>query len=344
MVLRSQHHNGPHKPSSPFGEAFIATLILAPIAMTSANPSEPWRKGLHVFERGWLSSNNVLLHGAPGEGAVLVDASHTLHAAQTVAMMRSALGPEPLRRVVNTHLHSDHCGGNAALQRAFGCAISIPPGLHAAAQAWDAHALSHGSTGQTCERFVPDAVLAPGDTLAVGGRRWLALAAPGHDPHSLMLFDEAHGVLMSADALWGNGFGVVFPELEGEPGFDDVAAVFELIERLDARHVVPGHGAPFDDVADALQRARRRLAGMRAEPVRHLQHGARVLVKYHLMEVRRQTWPALQDWIVGTPLLQQVWQRLGRPEGDAAAWGERVVQSLLDSGALRREGELIADV
>jgi len=303
----------------------------------------PWHEGLHVFERGWLSSNNVLLHGEPGEGAVLVDASHTLHAAQTVAMMQAALGNQPLRRVVNTHLHSDHCGGNAALQRAFGCAIAIPPGLHGAAQAWDAHALSHGSTGQTCERFVPDAVLAPGDVLAVGGRRWQALAAPGHDPHSLMLFDEHHGVLVSADALWGNGFGVVFPELEGEPGFDDVAAVLDLIERLDACHVIPGHGAPFDDVAEALARARRRLAGFHADPQRHLQHGARVLVKYHLMEVREQAWPALRAWIVATSLLGQVWERLGRPERDLEAWGERVVQSLLDGGALQRRGELIAD-
>jgi glyoxylase-like metal-dependent hydrolase (beta-lactamase superfamily II) len=309
--------------------------------MTIPPQSPRWRTGLQVFERGWLSSNNVLLHGEPGEGAVLVDTSHTLHAAQTLAMMHAALGAEPLRRVVNTHLHSDHCGGNAALQRAFGCQIHIPPGLHGAAQAWDAHALSHGTTGQTCERFVPDGTLAPGERLSVGGRHWLALAAPGHDPHSLMLFDEHHGVLVSADALWGNGFGVVFPELEGEPGFDEVAAVLDLIERLAPRHVVPGHGAPFDDVPEALARARRRLAGFHAEPVRHLQHGARVLVKYHLMEARQQPEADLQRWIEATPLLAQVWQRLGRPEGSLAAWGARVVQSLVDSGALaRREGLL----
>ncbi len=302
-----------------------------------------WRRGLHVFERGWLSSNNVLLQGEPGEGAVLVDASHSLHAAQTVAMMHAALAGEPLARVVNTHLHSDHCGGNAALQRAFGCRIVIPPGLHEAALAWDADALSHGTTGQTCERFVPDGVLAPGDELAVGGRRWRALAAPGHDTHSLMLFDEQHGVLMSADALWANGFGVVFPELDGEPGFDDVAAVLDLIERLAPRHVIPGHGAPFDDVADALARARRRLDGFHTDRARHLQHAARVLVKYHLMELRRQDIAALRGWLAATPLLRAVWQRLGRPDGDLVAWGERVVGSLVDSGALARRGLDVLD-
>ncbi len=299
--------------------------------------------GVQVFERGWLSSNNVLLHGRPGEGAVLVDASHTLHAAQTVAMMHAALGREPLRAVVNTHLHSDHCGGNAALQRAFGCRIVIPPGLHEAARSWDADALTHGTTGQTCERFEPHATLAPGQHLEAGGRRWLALAAPGHDPHSLILFDEQQGVLVSADALWGNGFGVVFPELDGEAGFDDVAAVLRLIGQLSPRVVIPGHGAPFDDVADALARARRRLDGFHADPVRHLQHGARVLVKYHLMEQRRETAGALLDWMAATPLVHTVWHRLGRPEGSARAWGERVVQGLVDSGALARSEGFVLD-
>jgi glyoxylase-like metal-dependent hydrolase (beta-lactamase superfamily II) len=306
-------------------------------------PSASTAPALQVFERGWLSSNNVLLRGEPGEGAVLIDASHSLHAAQTVAIMHAALGPEPLHRIVNTHLHSDHCGGNAALQRAFNCRIAIPPGLASAAAAWDAEALSHGSTGQTCERFVHDEILAPGAVLEVGGMRWQALAAPGHDPHSLMLFDDEAGVLISADALWRNGFGVVFPELDGEPGFDDVAAVLDLIERLAPRRVIPGHGEPFEDVADALARARRRLAGFHADPARHLQHGARVLVKYHLMEVRAQDALALRTWVDSTPLLHTVWQRLGEPEGSVAAWTERVVQALVDNGALARRDGVVHD-
>ena len=43
-----------------------------------------------------------------------------------------------------------------------------------------------------------------------------------------MLFDAAHGVLIAADALWEDGFGVVFPEIDGEPGFDDVGTVLDL--------------------------------------------------------------------------------------------------------------------
>jgi glyoxylase-like metal-dependent hydrolase (beta-lactamase superfamily II) len=315
---------------------------LSPAMKTLPDPS-PWRQGLQVFERGWLSSNNVLLHGEPGEGAVLVDSSHTLHAAQTVAIMQSALGDEPLVRLVNTHLHSDHCGGNAALQRAFGCRIETPPGHFDAACRWDEAVLSHQPTGQTCERFRPDGVLAPGTALEVGRRRWQVLAAPGHDPHSVVLFDEAHGVLISADALWGNGFGVLFPELDGEDAFEVQATMLDQIERLAPRHVVPGHGPAFDDVAEALARARRRLAGFVADPPRHLNHGARVLLKYHLMECRQQTLPALRQWLAATPMFSRIWHRLGRPEGELLRWGEGLVQALVDSGALRRQGELVCD-
>ena len=288
-----------------------------------------------VFERGWLSSNNVLLHGRDGEGATLVDTSHCLHAEQSIALVRHALAPgEALARIVNTHLHSDHCGGNAALQMAFGARIVIPPGDAAAVAHWDEEALSYRATGQRMQRFVHDGLLRAGDTLAAGTRSWTAHAAPGHDPHSLILFDAADGVLISADALWHNGFGVVFPELDGEQAFDDVAAVLDLIERLAPRWVIPGHGAPFSDVAAALQRARSRLAAFAADPARHARHGAKVLLRYHLLEERQQPLPQVLAWWQATPLALRVWQRLGRPETSAAAWARRLLDELCVAGAL----------
>ena len=301
--------------------------------MSSTSPIDGLQ-GLTVLERGWLSCNNVLLHGQEGSGAVLVDSSHTLHAAQTVALLRHALQGEALTGLVNTHLHSDHCGGNAAVRREWGCRIATPPGQFSAALAWDEDALSYRATGQVCAPFRPDDCIKPGQTFHVGARRWQVLASPGHDPHSVVLFDAEHGVLLSADALWENGFGAVFPELEGEQAFGDVAATLDLIESLHARWVVPGHGAPFGDVAGALQRARRRLAGYVADPPRHARHGIRVLMKFHLMEEQRQSVPEVLAWMTRTPLCQAVWQRLGRPEGSLASFAERTLQDLVGSGAL----------
>lgn len=301
--------------------------------------------GLTVLKRGWLSSNNVLIHAAEGEaGAVLVDTSHVNHAEQTVALVRHALAGRRLDRVINTHLHSDHCGGNAALQREFGMPIIVPPGLADAVDRWDAARLSHEGSGQRCERFVRAGIIAPGGSFRAGGRDWQVLSAPGHDPHSVMLFDPAQGVLLSADALWENGFGVVFPEIEGEPGFDDVGATLDSIERLPVRVVVPGHGAPFSDVAAALARSRSRLAGFQAEPARHARHAVKVLIKYHLMEERRMPLAALRKWVTDTPMLGALWRRFGVFDSESPAlWGERFVAELVGQGVLRMQGADVID-
>lgn len=299
-------------------------------------PGDPLA-GLTVLQRGWLSSNNVLIHPTPGEpGAVLVDASHVNHAAQTCELVQHALRGEPLARLVNTHLHSDHCGGNAALKAAFGMPISVAPGMLPVVQAWDQQRLTHDRTGQRCVRFLADDELSVAEPLRAGGRLWEVILAPGHDPDSVMLFDRAHGVLISADALWENGFGVVFPEVEGEPGFADVGAVLDLIASLPVRVVIPGHGAPFTDVAGALERARSRLAGFQADPPRHARHALRVLVKYHMMEEQQQPLEALRDWAAATPMLQALWERYGLPAGATVRdWAARLIDEMVTGGVLQ---------
>jgi glyoxylase-like metal-dependent hydrolase (beta-lactamase superfamily II) len=306
--------------------------------MTSA-PGQ--QQTMHVRERGWLSSNNVLLDD--GDGAALVDSGHSVHAPQTLALLHRRLGARPLRRLINTHLHSDHCGGNAALQREWGVETHVPAGSWQAVRDWDEQALSYTATRQRCERYRADAQLRPGQSLRIGARDWQVLAAPGHDPESVMLFDARHGVLISADALWGNGFGLIFPELDGSDAFGDAARVLDLIESLPVRWVIPGHGAPFDDVAAALQRARSRLAGFRADPMRHLRHGAKVLLKFHLMEEQHEALDATRDWLRRTPLLQSIWAGLGRPQGALEAWTEQLLQEALTSGLLVLRGGVVHD-
>jgi glyoxylase-like metal-dependent hydrolase (beta-lactamase superfamily II) len=297
--------------------------------------------GLTVFERGWLSSNNLLLRDE--EGATLIDSGHARHSDQTVALVRHALDSQPLGRLVNTHLHSDHCGGNAALQAVWTPQTQVPPGLAEAARLWDDVALGYQPTGQICPRFAVDGEVRPRDVISRGDLHFEAFAAPGHDPHALLLFDAASGVLISGDALWRDGFGVVFPELDGEAGFDDVAATLDLIERLPVCHVVPGHGAPFSDVAEALKRARHRLAGLQRDPARHARHGAKVLIKYHLMELGTQPLGDLKAWMASTPMLGSCQRRSGQA-GEQLDFGMRLFDELLGSGALAFDGSTVSDV
>ncbi len=108
--------------------------------------------GLHVFERGWLSANNILL--TDDDSATLIDSGYVTHEAQTLALVQNALNGRVLDRLVNTHLHSDHCGGNHFLQSHYTQLETwIPPGEAKAVSIWDAEALSYEATGQLCPRF-----------------------------------------------------------------------------------------------------------------------------------------------------------------------------------------------
>ncbi|MFT3718596.1 MBL fold metallo-hydrolase [Pseudorhodoferax sp.] len=301
--------------------------------------------GVTLLERGWLSSNGLLLQDPRGAGpAALVDSGYCTHAAQTVALVRHALGGAPLQWLLNTHLHSDHCGGNAALQQAWpALRTAIPPGQAGPVRAWDEEALGYVPTGQRCMRFGFDALLRPGMEIALGAGRWQVHAAPGHDPHAVLLFEPAWRLLVAGDALWQNGFGVVFPELEGDAAFAAVGASLDLIERLAPAVVIPGHGGAFDDVGPALARARRRLDGFVAAPRRHAHYAAKVLLKFKLLELQRVAEAELLAWAARTRYLQLLHARHFADAGDLPAWTAQLVEDLLRSGAAAREGPLLLD-
>jgi glyoxylase-like metal-dependent hydrolase (beta-lactamase superfamily II) len=210
-------------------------------------------------------------------------------------------------------------------------------------QIWDEVALSYAPTGQTCARFTADDALQPGAAFTVGGLHWQAHAAPGHDPHSLILHCAERGVVITADALWERGFGVVFPELDGLNAFDAVEATLDLIASFDARWAIPGHGAPFSDVPAAVLRARQRLAGFRAHPQRHAHHAVKALVKFHLLEVQQQSWPDLLAWFDRASLYQTVWSRLGCPGGSMGSFAEKVVGELVAQGVLALRDGVVFD-
>jgi len=288
-----------------------------------------------VLERGWLSANGVLFTGA--DGAALVDSGYCTHAEQTLDLVRSALGPQPLARILNTHLHSDHCGGNAALQAAWpDLQTHVAPGQAAQVRDWDAQALGYGPTGQQCPRFRIDGMLAPGSEVSLGDRPWQIHAAPGHDTHSVVLFEPEARLLISADALWEKGFGVVFPELDGEDAFAEVGATLDLIERLAPVTVIPGHGPMFCNVAGALATARARLDGFVQSPLRHARHAAKVLIKFKLLEWQRIDAHALQAWTEATPYLVQLHAR-HFAQTTPSEWTTALIDELIAVGAARRE-------
>ncbi|MFM2074658.1 MAG: hypothetical protein RJB34_963 [Pseudomonadota bacterium] len=295
--------------------------------------------GIHILERGWLSSNCVLMLDA--HSSSLVDSGHHTHASQTVSWVVQQLNDRPLDRLINTHLHSDHCGANAALQSTFpNLRTFIPSASQNAVQAWDRSSLTFHDTGQNCPKFQLTDTLRDQEILILAGLPWQVIAVKGHDPEGIILFQSNHRILISADALWNNGFGVVFPEMSAQSGFQDVEHTLNLIESLAPLVVIPGHGPVFTDVADALSRARARLAYFQQAPSKHIRHGLKVLIKFKLLACKQASVSNIMAWCRSTP---HVHAHMPREESDSYVWLSLLLDELCAAAAVRRVGQWVYD-
>ena len=295
---------------------------------------------VHVFVRDWLSGNNVVLKGA--DGCVIVDSGHVKHAPLTLALIASRMGLDgrPLSKLVNTHCHSDHMGGNAAVKRAYRCPIAVPEGEAPLVDAWDERGLLLGYADQRAERFAVDEILRPDTHEAWGDLEWRLLAAPGHDTAALIFFNDEHGILIAGDALWENGYGLVMPP-EIDPGALPAAqATLEMIGTLNARCVIPGHGEPFADVDEALERARRRTTTLVADPLRAARHVLKVMLMFSLLDRERMSIASLPAYVDSIPVYREFNARFFKLA--PAALAAELVSALQRSGAVNVEnGELL---
>ena len=242
---------------------------------------------MHVFVRDWLSSNNILLKSP--DGHVLIDTGYVRHAPLTLALLRSkrGLGEEPLAGIVNTHCHSDHIGGNAAIQRAYGCTIALPEGEAPLIERWDTNALWLDYADQHADRFAADDILRAGTTYLWGGLEWQAIRAPGHDMGALVFFNPEYRILISGDALWRNGYGLLMPRAIDPAVLPATRATLDTIAALDARVVIPGHGEVFTEVEPALARAYARTSAFEADDARVARHALKVLLTFRLLDQQR---------------------------------------------------------
>ena len=294
---------------------------------------------LHVFVRDWLSSNNVLLRGR--DDNVVIDSGYVKHVPLTLALIASRQGLDgaALTKLVNTHCHSDHMGGNAAIARAYGCTVAVPENEAPLIEAWDTKTLLLEYADQTADRFVVDEVLRAGDTYVWGDLEWQALAAPGHDMAALVFYNPEHRILVSGDALWENGYGFVMPPEIDPAAMPATRATLEMIAALDVRVVIPGHGEPFADFVPALERAFNRTAAFEADPRRFARHALKVVLTFALLDRRQMLFADLPTYVDRIEIYRDFNARFFRLS--PAALAQMLFDSLEKAGVVRRDGDLL---
>ncbi len=212
---------------------------------------------------------------AAGDGIVLVDTG--IHEPGSMDQLVRALDQvnlklEHIKLLVCTHAHSDHYGQAASIVDATGCELWMHPNYEemlkhaddpeAAVSRRIEIALQSGVPEAPLRAFMeqrkndnpgiarviaPDRPLLPGVEVETDLGTWSVHETPGHAPNHVCLYQPDHRLLISGDHLLGR------VSLYFDVGYTpDPAGEFlhslDVVEGLDARLCLAGHGRTFSDL------------------------------------------------------------------------------------------------
>jgi glyoxylase-like metal-dependent hydrolase (beta-lactamase superfamily II) len=231
---------------------------------------------------------------AAGSGVVLVDTGLYEPGAMRQlerALDQAGLGLEHIRLLACTHAHSDHYGLASPILEGASCELWMHPnhehltkaagdpermlerrlevGRHSGVPAdalaqYEDSRRGHGIG--VAEVVLPDRDLVEGAEMDTDLGTWQVHETPGHAPSHVVLHQPERGLLLSGDHILGRvslyyDYGYT-PDPAGE-----FLSSLDVVEALDVRLVLAGHGRPVRD-APALVAANRRAVTERLERVR----------------------------------------------------------------------------
>jgi glyoxylase-like metal-dependent hydrolase (beta-lactamase superfamily II) len=293
---------------------------------------------------------------AAGSGIVLVDTGY--HEAGSLAQLERALAQvnlrlEHVRLVACTHAHSDHWGQAGPIVDRAGCEFWMHPNHEHATRAatdWQSVLAQRLEVGRqsgvpqaALERYAerlaqqkadssgvarvlePDRPLVNGVQIETDLGPWTVYETPGHAPSHVCLYQPDLRVLISGDHVLGRislfyDYGWT-PDPVGE-----FLSSLDVVDRLDARLGLSGHGKPFVDVPGhidgsrqlALTRVEATLGALSNEPRPAVAIASEVHGGQPLTEANASWF--LQETLCYLRHLEREERVVREPNGDTVGW------------------------
>jgi glyoxylase-like metal-dependent hydrolase (beta-lactamase superfamily II) len=293
---------------------------------------------------------------AAGSGVVLVDTG--MHEPGSLAQLERALAQvnlrlEHVRLVACTHAHSDHWGQAGPIIDRAGCELWINPHLEHATRAasdWQSvlarrlevgrqSGVPQAALDRYAERLAqqkasssgvarvvePDRPLLDGVQIGTDLGPWTVYETPGHAPSHVCLYQPDHRLLISGDHVLGRislfyDYGWT-PDPVGE-----FLGSLDVVDRLDARLGLSGHGKPFVDVHGHIEGSRQlaqerleaTLGALGSEPKLAVAIASEVHGGEPLTEANASWF--LQETLCYLTHLQREGRVVREPDGDTVGW------------------------
>jgi glyoxylase-like metal-dependent hydrolase (beta-lactamase superfamily II) len=291
---------------------------------------------------------------AAGSGVVLIDTGY--HEPGSLAQLERAMGQvnlrlEHVRLLACTHAHSDHWGQAGPIIDRAGCELWLHPNHEHAIRAatdWDAVLAQRLEVGRQsgvprsaleryAERFSqenrssgvarvvePDRPLVAGVEIETDLGTWITYETPGHAPSHVCFYQPERRLLISGDHVLGRislfyDYGWT-PDPVGE-----FLSSLDVVDGLDARLGLSGHGRPFVDVPGHVEGSRTLVRQRLAATLAALTDGPRPAVEIapsvhgEPLSDTNASW-LLQETLCYLRHLERVGQVIREEDGDAVRW------------------------
>ncbi len=195
-----------------------------------------------VSENVYWFQSDVYAHVTAGaitapQWAVVID---TLALPEETIAMNSYIENElglPVRYVINTHYHADHCWGNCFFPNAtIISSQATRDALELKTPAALENAKKQNPEFRSIKLVLPQMTFSSGEmTFKVGKKNLIFMMAPGHSADGIMILVEEDKVLFAGDSFMALPYIV-----DGD--LDDLSATIKQIGKMGLENIVQGHG------------------------------------------------------------------------------------------------------